>query len=112
MRHCCDHRNVTYEDVETVRPDLTVVGGGIAGTCAAVAAAREGLDVALVNDRPVLGGSSSSEIRESMCFFYLLDGLERALVRDAREDRRVARRLLVDADDALFHLPGDYLALP
>jgi hypothetical protein len=48
---------------ETVRSDLTVVGGGIAGTCAAVQAARLGLDVALVNDRPVLGGNSSSEVR-------------------------------------------------
>jgi hypothetical protein len=43
--------------------DLVVVGGGIAGTCAAVAAARLGLTVALVQDRPVLGGNGSSEVR-------------------------------------------------
>ena len=43
--------------------DLTVVGGGLAGVCAAVAAAREGLQVALVGNRPVLGGNASSEIR-------------------------------------------------
>ncbi|MDO4559049.1 MAG: FAD-dependent oxidoreductase, partial [Planctomycetia bacterium] len=43
--------------------DLVVVGGGIAGTCAAVSAARLGCDVALVQDRPVLGGNGSSEIR-------------------------------------------------
>lgn len=43
--------------------DLTVVGGGIAGICAAVAAARKGLSVALLQDRPVLGGNSSSEVR-------------------------------------------------
>ncbi len=43
--------------------DLVVVGGGIAGMCAAVSAARNGLDVALVNDRPVLGGNNSSEVR-------------------------------------------------
>jgi hypothetical protein len=43
--------------------DLVVVGGGIAGTCAAVSAARLGLDVALVQDRPVLGGNNSSEVR-------------------------------------------------
>jgi ribulose 1,5-bisphosphate synthetase/thiazole synthase len=49
--------------MESIRADLTVVGGGIAGTCAALAAARLGLDVALVNDRPVLGGNSSSEVR-------------------------------------------------
>jgi len=43
--------------------DLVVVGGGIAGTCAALAAARLGLSVALVQDRPVLGGNNSSEVR-------------------------------------------------
>ncbi|GEM_PF-24458 len=43
--------------------DFVVVGGGIAGMCAAVTAARNGLNVALVNDRPVLGGNNSAEIR-------------------------------------------------
>jgi hypothetical protein len=43
--------------------DLVVVGGGIAGTCAALSAARLGLSVALLQDRPVLGGNSSSEVR-------------------------------------------------
>ena len=43
--------------------DLVVVGGGIAGTCAAVSAARHGLSVALIQDRPVLGGNNSSEVR-------------------------------------------------
>jgi hypothetical protein len=43
--------------------DLVVVGGGVAGTCAAVSAARLGLRVALVQERPVLGGNASSEIR-------------------------------------------------
>ncbi|MDO5112800.1 MAG: FAD-dependent oxidoreductase [Planctomycetia bacterium] len=43
--------------------DLVVVGGGIAGTCAAVSAAALGLDVALIQDRPVLGGNGSTEIR-------------------------------------------------
>jgi len=43
--------------------DLVVVGGGMAGCCAAVSAARLGLDVALVQNRHVLGGNSSSEIR-------------------------------------------------
>ena len=43
--------------------DFVVVGGGLPGTCAAVAAARRGLKVALVQDRPVLGGNASSEIR-------------------------------------------------
>jgi len=43
--------------------DLVVVGGGIAGMSAAIAAARLGCKVALINDRPVLGGNNSSEIR-------------------------------------------------
>ena len=43
--------------------DLVVVGGGIAGTSAALSAARNGLRVALVQDRPVLGGNGSSEVR-------------------------------------------------
>jgi FAD dependent oxidoreductase len=43
--------------------DLVVVGGGLAGTCAALSAARNGLRVALVQDRPVLGGNCSSEVR-------------------------------------------------
>jgi hypothetical protein len=43
--------------------DLVVVGGGVAGTAAAVSAARNGLSVALIQDRPVLGGNASSEVR-------------------------------------------------
>ena len=43
--------------------DLVVVGGGVAGCCAAISAARLGLDVALIQDRPVLGGVNSSEVR-------------------------------------------------
>jgi hypothetical protein len=45
------------------RYDLVVVGGGIAGSCAAISAARSGLKVALIQDRPVLGGNGSSEVR-------------------------------------------------
>ncbi len=43
--------------------DLVVAGGGMAGTAAALSAARNGLKVALVQDRPVLGGNASSEVR-------------------------------------------------
>ena len=50
---------------KTVRidSDLVIVGGGLAGTCAAITAARAGIKVALVQDRPVLGGNASSEVR-------------------------------------------------
>lgn len=43
--------------------DFVVVGGGISGVCAAITAARQGLKVVLIQDRPVLGGNGSSEIR-------------------------------------------------
>ncbi len=43
--------------------ELVVIGGGLAGLCAAVAAARHGARTCLVQDRPVFGGNSSSEIR-------------------------------------------------
>lgn len=43
--------------------DVVVVGGGIAGCAAALAAAEQGLSVALVHDRPVLGGNASGEVR-------------------------------------------------
>ncbi len=43
--------------------DFVVVGGGMAGTCAAISAARTGVKVALIQNRPVLGGNNSSEVR-------------------------------------------------
>lgn len=43
--------------------DLVVVGGGMAGVCCAITAARQGIKVALIQDRPVLGGNASSEVR-------------------------------------------------
>jgi hypothetical protein len=43
--------------------DLVVVGGGLSGTCCAITAARSGIRVILVQDRPVLGGNASSEVR-------------------------------------------------
>lgn len=47
--------------------DFVVVGGGLTGMCAAMAAARHGVRVALIQDRPVLGGNASSEIRMHVC---------------------------------------------
>lgn len=46
-----------------MKADLIVIGGGVPGTCAAVTAARTGLKVVLIQDRPVLGGNASSEVR-------------------------------------------------
>jgi hypothetical protein len=43
--------------------DLVVVGGGLAGSCCSITAARAGLKVVFIQDRPVLGGNASSEVR-------------------------------------------------
>ncbi|MEZ4773230.1 MAG: FAD-dependent oxidoreductase [Bacteroidia bacterium] len=48
---------------EIIQSDLVIVGGGLAGTCCAITAARAGIRVVLAQDRPVLGGNSSSEVR-------------------------------------------------
>lgn len=45
------------------KADICIIGGGLAGTFAAIAAARHGAKVVLMQDRPMLGGNSSSEIR-------------------------------------------------
>ncbi len=49
--------------VTTLKSDLVIVGGGLTGICSAITAARSGITVILVQDRPVLGGNSSSEVR-------------------------------------------------
>ena len=43
--------------------DFAVAGGGLSGVCAAITAARQGLKTVLIQDRPVLGGNASSEVR-------------------------------------------------
>lgn len=53
-------RNLTTIPIHV---DLAIVGGGVAGTCCAITAARAGLRVVLIQDRPVLGGNASSEVR-------------------------------------------------
>lgn len=52
---------------ERIAADVTVIGGGLAGVCAAIAASRAGASVALAQNRSVLGGNSSSEIRVWVC---------------------------------------------
>ena len=54
--------NLTVQEDVTFY-DLIVCGGGIAGTCMALAAIREGINVCLIENRPVLGGCNSSEIK-------------------------------------------------
>jgi hypothetical protein len=56
--------NPQIDKIKNAGPyDFVVVGGGMAGTCAAISAARLGVKVALIQDRPVLGGNNSSEVR-------------------------------------------------
>ena len=47
--------------------DLCIVGGGLSGMCAAIAAARHGARVVVMQDRPLYGGNASSEIRMHIC---------------------------------------------
>jgi hypothetical protein len=47
--------------------DIVIVGGGFSGVCAAIAGARHGAQVALIQNRPVLGGNGSSEVRMHVC---------------------------------------------
>ena len=52
---------------EQLTTQVAVIGGGLSGVCAAIASARLGARTALVQDRPVLGGNSSSEVRMHIC---------------------------------------------
>lgn len=45
------------------RTELAIIGGGLSGVCAAITAARKGVKIVLIQDRPVLGGNASSEVR-------------------------------------------------
>ena len=48
---------------KSLKCDFCVIGGGLSGSFAALAAARRGAKVVLMQDRPMLGGNASSEIR-------------------------------------------------
>jgi hypothetical protein len=55
-----DKRSLNIVEIDA---GLVIVGGGLSGVCAAIAAARNGVKTVLVQDRPVLGGNASSEVR-------------------------------------------------
>ena len=76
----------THFDTVTHEVDLCVVGGGMAGLCAAVAAARHGAKVLLMNDRPVLGGNASSEIRMWICGAHGADNKETGILEEIMLD--------------------------
>jgi hypothetical protein len=66
----------------THRADFCVVGGGLAGMSAAIAAARRGAKTVLMHDRPVLGGNASSEIRMWVCGAHGKNNRETGLVEE------------------------------
>ena len=57
-----EHGGVSREAKQMPRHDVVVIGGGLAGCTAAVAAARNGARTALIQNRPILGGNASTEI--------------------------------------------------
>ena len=59
----CEGGSQRQLKTEAIQADLVVTGGGMAGVCTAITAARMGIKVALIQDRPVLGGNASSEVR-------------------------------------------------
>lgn len=77
---------------KTYETEVCVVGGGMAGICASVAAARNGAKVVLVQDRPMLGGNASSEIRVPVSGAYgdvlpngkVLENREGGLIEEIR----------------------------
>lgn len=66
------------------KADLCIVGGGMSGLCAAVAAARHGMTVVLMQDRPVLGGNASSEIRMWICGAHGSNNRETGILEEIR----------------------------
>jgi hypothetical protein len=74
--------NMAQVHLET---DFVVAGGGLAGACAAIAAARHGARVILVQDRSRLGGNSSSEVKMHVCGSHAIPGWrETGLVEELR----------------------------
>ncbi|MBL8177462.1 MAG: FAD-dependent oxidoreductase [Bryobacterales bacterium] len=69
----------------TLECDFLVAGGGLAGVCAALAAARHGAKVILVQDRSRLGGNSSSEVKMHVCGSHAIAGWrETGIVEELR----------------------------
>ena len=80
-----------FETVEH-SADLCVVGGGLAGVAAAVEAARSGLRVTLMQDRPVLGGNASSEIRMWVCGAHGKNNRETGLLEELMLENQYRNR--------------------
>ena len=70
--------------------DVVVIGGGMTGICAAIASARNGVRTALIQDRPVLGGNASSEIRMHIC------GASSNLIKRDAEETGILHEILLE----------------
>jgi hypothetical protein len=64
--------------------EFCVVGGGLSGLCTAIAAARNGTQTILVQDRPVLGGNASSEVRMWICGAHGKDNIETGILEEIK----------------------------
>ncbi|UDQ97137.1 FAD-dependent oxidoreductase [Lentisphaerota bacterium WC36G] len=69
-------------NTKKVGADFCVVGGGMAGVCAALAAARNGVKTVLVQDRSVLGGNASSEVRMWICGAHGSENKETGIIEE------------------------------
>lgn len=76
--------------VKNAEYDVVVIGGGMSGICAALAAARHGARTALVHDRHVLGGNASSEIRMHIC------GASENLANPDLEESGILHEIMLD----------------
>jgi len=69
-------------DREKRKVQCCVVGGGMAGLCSALASARNGIRTLLIQDRPVLGGNASSEVRMWICGAHGRDAKEGGILEE------------------------------
>ena len=75
---------------KSVSYDVVVVGGGLSGMCAAIAAARHGAKTALIHARHVLGGNASSEIRMHIC------GASESMAKPDLEEGGILYEMMLD----------------
>lgn len=68
--------------------DFCVIGAGLAGMSAAISAARHGARVVLMQDRPVLGGNASSEVRMWVCGAHGENNRETGIVEEIALENR------------------------
>ena len=77
-------QNSTVKKHVELSADVVVCGGGLSGVCAAVSAARHGAKVILVQDRPMLGGNASSEMRMGIVGTKTNDAQETGILEEIK----------------------------